>query len=345
MKRLARHVSCEASAAQALQQFITSSPWDWHEPRVALARVAARRLKDYAWVTGTIVSEKRGHRSVGVHRRFVPALGATVNCQIGVGLFLTSETEAIPVDWRLVLDGAWTGDASLRRQARIPDAVDAGSVWEQALELAGATDVLPCVERPPLVVDLTATGDLARVTGFVALRGRELLVRVRPDQPVPVAIRGVASSGAASSPASASTAEQLIEEGGAGRHRVTQARFDDGAGPVRLRSVPVHLPGVQDAVRDAGRRVPRLFALSSPDGQTAPQYWISTLRRRDMGYMLALVRRQQVVRSTVRVLGESFGLTDFEGRSFPGWHHHMTMVSAAYAYSRLTPGTAERLSA
>jgi hypothetical protein len=345
MKRLARHVSCEASAAQALQQFITSSPWDWREPRIALARVAARRLPDHAWVTGTIVSEKRGDRSVGVHRRFVPALGATVNCQIGVGLFLVSETEAIPVDWRLVLDRAWTGDASLRRQARIPDAVDAGSVWEQALDLAGATDVLSCVERPPLVVDLTATGELARATGSLPLGGREFLVRVRPDQPVLEVTRRVPSVGVASSPAGTSTAEQLIEEGEAGQHRVTQTHFDDGAGPVRLRSVLVHLPGVQDVARDADRRVHRLFALNSPGGQTAPQYWISTLRRRDVGYVLSLIRRQQVVRSTVRVLGESFGLTDFEGRSFPGWHHHMTMVSAAYAYSRLTPRTSERLSA
>lgn len=34
-------------------------------------------------------------------------------------------------------------------------------------------------------------------------------------------------------------------------------------------------------------------------------------------------------------LEEDCGLLDFEGRSYPGWHHHMTLVSAAYTYSRL----------
>ncbi len=28
-------------------------------------------------------------------------------------------------------------------------------------------------------------------------------------------------------------------------------------------------------------------------------------------------------------------MQDFEGRSFVGWHHHMTLVSAAYAYDSL----------
>ncbi|MCL6731937.1 hypothetical protein PWE32_09610 [Streptomyces neyagawaensis] len=31
----------------------------------------------------------------------------------------------------------------------------------------------------------------------------------------------------------------------------------------------------------------------------------------------------------------SHDLLDFAGRSFPAWHHHMTMASAAYTYTRL----------
>ncbi|GAA3657147.1 IS701 family transposase [Streptomyces fenghuangensis] len=330
MKRLARQVSCGASTAQALQQFISSSPWDWCEPRAVLTRVAARRLPDHAWVGGTIVSEKRGDRSVGVHRRFVPSLGTTVNCQLGVGLFIASESEALPVDWRLVLDGAWRHDASLRRQARIPDGAGLGTVWEQVLEMADAADTLPCVERAPLVMDLTAVGDLARVTDSLACGRREFLVRVRSDQPVLGAVRPGAAPPLVSRPAS--TAEQLVGE--------------DGTGPARLRSTTVHLPTVRGAVAGPGRRVCRLFARSSPEGREAPQYWIGALRRWDTGHVLSLMRRQQMVESTFRVLEEEFGLTDFGGRSFPGWHHHMTMVSAAYAYSRLSSRPAEgRMSA
>jgi SRSO17 transposase len=32
-----------------------------------------------------------------------------------------------------------------------------------------------------------------------------------------------------------------------------------------------------------------------------------------------------------------FGLQDFEGRSFTGWHHHVTLVSAAHALRAVNP--------
>ncbi|MFF9315384.1 IS701 family transposase [Streptomyces sp. NPDC014748] len=338
MKRLAAQICGEPSAGQALQQFITSSPWDWHTPRSVLARLAAGRLADHVWAAGTFVAEKKGDQSVGVHRRFVPGLGGTVNCQVGVGLFLTSPTEAIPVDWRLVLDGTWRQDAALRRRARIPDAVDGGSAWTCALEMAAAAGTAPLRERAPLVTDLTMTGDLAGDTGVPAFGGGEFLVRVRPDHPVLEHTRGTGSSPSVA----VSTAEHLIAEGGA-RSRVALSVYDDGCGPVEVRSAPVHLPG-QRAAGAPPRRY-RLLALVPPGESEQPQFWLSTLRRRDIGYAISLMRRQRLMRETLDTLEEDYGLTDFEGRSFPGWHHHMTMVSAAYAYRRLRPGTAERLTA
>ena len=50
---------------------------------------------------------------------------------------------------------------------------------------------------------------------------------------------------------------------------------------------------------------------------------------------MAPVRSRAAVRATVAALRERFGVLDFEGRSFPGWHHHMTMASAAYAFRHL----------
>ncbi|HZF92298.1 IS701 family transposase [Streptomyces sp.] len=340
MKRLAGQICGEPSAGQALQQFITVSPWDWHQPRSALARLAARRLPDHAWVAGTFVSEKKGSRSVGVRRRFVPALGATVNCQVGVGLFMVSRTEAIPVDWDLVLDGGWREDAALRRRARIPDTVTGGSAWKRALEMAAGAGSAPWAHRTPLVADLTVTGDLAEVPGGPAFGSGEWLVRVRPDHPVMEHGPGTAPS----LPAAPSTAEHVIEAGGT-RFRVALSHFDAGSGPVRVRSALVRLPGRRAATLGGHPPVHRLFALDSPGEPGEAQYWLSTLRRRNVGYVFSLIRRQQLVADTLRALEEGYGLTDFEGRSYPGWHHHMTMVSAAYAYRRLTSGPADSLSA
>jgi hypothetical protein len=341
MKRLAGQICGEPSAGQALQQFITSSPWDWRQPRTALAGLATRHLRDHVWVAGTFVSEKKGSRSAGVHRRFVPAFGTTVNCQVGVGLFLVSATEAIPVDWSLVLDGEWCEDAALRRQARIPDSVTGGTAWERALDMAAGACSTPRAERAPLVADLTVTGDdLADVTAVPASGPREFLVRVRPDHPV---VEHGRATGQSLSTA-LSTVEHVVAVSGV-RSRLTLSHHDDGSGPVRVRSTPVRLPGRREAARGGTSRPHRLFVLDSPDGTEEAQYWLSTLRVRNVGHVLSLVRRQQLVTATLRTLAGSYGLMDFEGRSYPGWHHHMTMVSAAYAYRRLVSEPADCRSA
>jgi SRSO17 transposase len=36
-----------------------------------------------------------------------------------------------------------------------------------------------------------------------------------------------------------------------------------------------------------------------------------------------------------RELKDALGLDHFEGRSFKGWHHHVTLVSAAHAFVTL----------
>jgi len=41
-----------------------------------------------------------------------------------------------------------------------------------------------------------------------------------------------------------------------------------------------------------------------------------------------------VDRDTQR-LSEECGLQHFEGRSYRGWHHHVTLVSAAHTYQLL----------
>lgn len=59
--------------------------------------------------------------------------------------------------------------------------------------------------------------------------------------------------------------------------------------------------------------------------------------------MPALARSVSAARRPVSSLEANSGAQDFEGRSFPGRHHHMTMTSAAYAFRSLRRDPTRRL--
>ncbi|MFD5203705.1 hypothetical protein ACFWM7_26965 [Streptomyces sp. NPDC058375] len=66
--------------------------------------------------------------------------------------------------------------------------------------------------------------------------------------------------------------------------------------------------------------------------------WLTNITDRHPAELLEPARSPRGARAAVERMGEDFSLLDFEGRSFPGWHRHMTLVSAAYAYSTLEGG-------
>ncbi|WP_150254314.1 IS701 family transposase [Nocardiopsis deserti] len=111
-----------ATTTQSMQQFINQSPWEWNGVRHALATYVHQHCRVRAWIADNTVVPKRGSHSVGVARRFVPSLGRTVNCQVGMGLYLATERHAdpVPVDWHLLLPGSWLQNPERRARARIP---------------------------------------------------------------------------------------------------------------------------------------------------------------------------------------------------------------------------------
>nr|WP_189964723.1 transposase [Streptomyces violascens] len=325
-------------AAQALQQFISASPWDWSAARESLARKAAARLPGHSLTVGTTLVEKRGEHSVGVHKRFVPEAGRTINCQVGIGLFLTSESQSIPVEWSLLMDEAWCGDEVRRRRARVPDTVRAEPSWAHVLDLTDRLAALKVSGPAPLVVDQHCAVDATRLAAHLHLRERDFVLEVRPDQPVLPALHAASGIGTRPSPAARPvSAQQFMREGG-GRHPYVVGVEQGGrTRRVQVYSAPVRLPGSSPAAPST-QRVHRLIAEQFPAGRRPARFWITSLGERRTDEVLSLLHRPSLTHAVVQHLEDDFGLLDFEGRSFPGWHHHMTMSSAAYLYRSFRHG-------
>ncbi|MFK0012781.1 IS701 family transposase [Streptomyces sp. NPDC091027] len=338
VRRLAASVTESPTASQSLQQFINASPWDWNPARTELLRWVEERHPVRAWTIGQVCFPKRGEHSVGVHRRFDPAAGRTLNCQFGFGLFLSLDGMSLPVDWRLVLPEAWTADPALRSRARIADGVAHQSPESLVLELVDAITARTTSVRAPVVADISRVGAAAALIGALGRRGHDFLVSVPPTLTVRTDGPGHAGDTARGA-RHETTAGELARRG-----NTTHPYVAPSTGPaarrtpwIRIHSALVRVPGSggagattsASASTSGVHQTYRLFGEGRPGGQV----WLTNMSRRRMDDLLHLARQSARAGATLGSLAEDFGLLDFEGRSFPGWHHHMTLMSAAYAYA------------
>ncbi len=74
-----------------------------------------------------------------------------------------------------------------------------------------------------------------------------------------------------------------------------------------------------------------------PDGHDTPTgYWISNLPATiPVADLVRWAKMRWRIEHDYRELKHGFGLDHFEGRTWRGWHHHVTLVTAARAFLTL----------
>ena len=131
---------------QRLQQFITSSTWDYAAVRRNVARWFASSQPVEALVIDDTGFGKDGTALPCVARQYSGTLGKTGNCQVAVSVHLVNEHASCAADWRLFCPESWDDDAApdevaaaairrRRQRARIPDDVRHAEKWRLALEM------------------------------------------------------------------------------------------------------------------------------------------------------------------------------------------------------------------
>ena len=140
MERMAEVVP--ESDDQALQHFLSNSPWD---ARAVLGQVASEAdallggTRDSALLIDESGFTKKGRHSVGVARQWNGRLGKVDNCQVGVFAALSRGPAATLIDTRLYLPGSWVDNRDRCEAAGIPEAARrAQSKAQLALEMVRA---------------------------------------------------------------------------------------------------------------------------------------------------------------------------------------------------------------
>jgi len=337
----------EEADEQALQQLVSGSPWDDDALRQALGLRMSRELAARpSWVIDDTGFPKQGTHSVGVARQYSGTLGKVGNCQVAVSLHLCTDEASVPLGYALYLPEEWAKDAQRRKRAKVPDDVAFKEKWRLALELidramAGgiapgvvaadaaygdATEFREEVVRRSLHYMMQASSTLKGWTGPVRPRRRKARSpRGRPpsrydygDAPPPQTVKNVALA----LPKSA-WKEVRWREGSRGPmgSRFAATRFQPSHG---------HTQGL------APQPEQWLIVQWPPDEEAPTKYWLSDLPR-NVG-LRRLVREAKArwrVELDYRELKDELGMDHYEGRSWAGWHHHVTLTMMAHAFLTL----------
>lgn len=123
---------------QAVQHFITHSPWEY-KPVIAQVSADANRLLGDSSESGLFIDEssipKKGKKSVGVARQWCGRLGKVENCQTGVFAALNKGAYSCIIDTRLYLPSEWTDDSDRCEDAGVPNDVVFKTKSELAIEM------------------------------------------------------------------------------------------------------------------------------------------------------------------------------------------------------------------
>jgi len=131
---------------QALQHFITHSPWPAEPLWARLADVVPERRGILALDDTGL--PKRGRHSVGVKRQYSGTLGKTGNCQVAVSSLLIAKDLVWPLSCELYLPHDWLDDDVRRTEAGIPSGVRFREKWRMALaQVRGPQARLPADSR------------------------------------------------------------------------------------------------------------------------------------------------------------------------------------------------------
>ncbi len=335
---------------ESVQQFLADSPW---EPQLLIRACAERvapQIAVVAWIVDDTGIVKDGRHSPGVKRQYSGTLGKIGNCQVAVSLHAVGERGTLPLGWQLYLPEEWCDDLARRRKAKIPDELGfktkpqlAGDLCEQA-----AAWQLPAA---PILAD-QAYGEDAGFRGRLDRVGLEYVVAVRAQTSVygPETIFAVPE-----------------RNGSIGRRR-TVARPDRK--PESVHALARRLPrrawkALPCRTTPSGEEVSSRFAfvrvvasnpvrtrnqpprwewliIEWPERAEEPcDYWLANLTKDAPAERLArLARLRWSVELDYRQLKGELGLDHYEGRSYPGFHHHTALVTCAHAFlteERLRP--------
>jgi SRSO17 transposase len=310
---------------EKLIHFLGASPWADAPVRAYATQHAVNAMLTHGPIRSWIVDDtgflKQGKLSPGVQRQYTGSAGKTTNCQVGVSLVLATDAAHVAADFQLYIPESWANDRERCRRAYIPDDLEYAPKWCLAL---GMIERAVAQGLPHGVV--LADCDYGNKTAFrdaLDTLGLQYAVDVQSTTMVSSCVGNTGRLGDRMS---------VGELGAALQSKLRVVTWRQGTKAV-MRSRFARIRVVVD--RDDGpMRAPQWLLVEWPEDESAPtKFVLSTMPKGTSCQQLVrrCKERWRIERSYQDLKGE-LGLDHYEGRSYIGWHHHVSVVLACYAF-------------
>jgi SRSO17 transposase len=330
---------------QSLQQFLNQSPWDWQPLwRQMAARVERTFPSAMAWIIDDTGFPKKGEHSVGVARQYSGTLGKIANCQIAVSLHRTDTRGSSPLGFRLYLPQEWTDDEARCQAAGVPETVGFQPNWRLALELIDQA-LSWGLEKPSAVLADASYGDVTAFREELAHRGLAYAVGISkslavwPEPPggaIPAGNgRGRPTKCMRFGDKKPVSVKELAV---ANQKQFRKVRWREGSrGPLTSRfwAQRVQTAHGWNHGQAPGKEVWLLVEWPTDEPEPVKYYLCDLPKSMSLRRLVATARGRWRVEQDYQQMKEELGLDHFEGRSWTGWHHHVTMVMLAHLFLRL----------
>lgn len=328
MEPLAARACGDPSRTQAFHErfihFLGASPWADAPIRQRATRYAVDAMLEQGPIRSWVVDDtgflKQGKMSPGVQRQYTGSAGKTTNCQVGVSLVVATDHAHVASDFRLYIPESWIEDRERCRRAHIPDEIGYEPKWCLALEMIERA-LHDGVPRGVVLADC----DYGNKFLF-----RDTLTAWNVQYAVEI---------------QSTTKMQTLDCRGDLSDRISAAEIAVRLQP-KMRSLTWR-EGTKTALRsrfarirvrvdreDMGSGEAEWLLIEWPEGESAPtKFVLSTMPvRTTLKQMVRRFKSRWRIERSYQDLKGELGLNHYEGRSFVGWNHHVSVVLACYAF-------------
>jgi SRSO17 transposase len=310
---------------QRLTYFLGESHWSDENVRRFCGRYVlnemTKREQVQTWIIDDTGFLKQGSHSVGVQRQYSGTAGKVGNCQVGVSLSIATASEHAPVDFELYLPHCWADDPARRKEAHIPDEIGFRTKPQLALEMIrrAVDNGLPT----GVVLADSAYGDSSIFRQQIRDLGLNYAVGVHSPTTV---WRLDKSDQPYGEPMSVADVGHHTEH----FRRVT---WREGTkGKLWSRFAVCRVKPVCDG---AGTEAEPVWLVMEwpPDEPASTKFSFATLPRSiTKKQLVRLIKERYRTERVYEDLKGELGLDHFEGRTFGGWHHHVTVALCCFAF-------------